>query len=72
MTTSACRLVIHLPDYEAALVLVQAFFEKAAQGYLNHALVDPDFEAIRNHPRFRAMVQQAQERLAREALEART
>ena len=61
----ACVLVIHLPDYEAALDLLEPFFEKTAQGFLNHAKVDPDFEALRDHPRFRAMVQKAEERLAR-------
>jgi adenylate cyclase len=61
----ACVLVIHLPDYEAALDLLGPFFEKAAQGFLNHAKVDPDFEAIRDHPRFKAMVQKAEARLVR-------
>ena len=60
----ACVLVIHLPDYEAALDLLGPFFEKAAQGFVNHAKVDPDFEAIRDHPRFKAMVQAAEARLA--------
>ncbi len=61
----ACVLVIHLPDHAAALDLLGPFFEKTARGFLNHALVDPDFEAIRDYPRFKAMVQQAEERLAR-------
>jgi adenylate cyclase len=61
----ACLLVIHLPDHAAALDLLGPFFEVTAQGFLNHALADPDFEAIRDHPRFTAMVRQAQERLAR-------
>lgn len=64
----ACVLVIHLPDHPAALDLLGPFFEMTAQGFLNHALVDPDFEAIRDHPRFTAMVRQAQERLARSGL----
>lgn len=57
--------MIHLPDYEAALDLLGPFFEKTAAGFLNHAKVDPDFEAIRDHPRFRQMMQAAEERLAR-------
>jgi adenylate cyclase len=61
----ACVLVIHLPDHAAALDLLGPFFEVTAQGFLNHALVDPDLDAIRDHPRFKAMVQLAQERLAR-------
>jgi adenylate cyclase len=61
----ACVFVIHLPDHEAALDLLEPFFERTAQGFLNHAKVDPDFEAIRDHPRFRAMMQAAEARLAR-------
>ncbi len=68
----ACVLVIHLPDHEAALDLLGPFFEKTAQGFLNHALVDPDFEAIRDHPRFKAMVQRAEERLAKQSTNTRT
>ena len=68
----ACALVIHLPDHEAALDLLGPFFEKTAQGFLNHALVDPDFEAIRDHPRFKAMVQRAEERLAKQSTNTRT
>jgi hypothetical protein len=60
----ACVLVIHLPDYDAALNLLEPFFEKTAQGFLNHAKVDPDFQAIREHPRFKAMVEAAERRLA--------
>jgi adenylate cyclase len=61
----ACVLVIHMPNHAAALDLLGPFFEVTAQGFLNHAMVDPDLEAIRAHPRFNAMVRQAQERLAR-------
>jgi adenylate cyclase len=61
----ACALVIHLPDYEAALDLLEPFFENTALGFLNHAKVDPDFKAIREHPRFKAMVEMAEARLAR-------
>ena len=60
----ACVLVIHLPDYEAALDLLEPFFDQTAQGFLNHAKIDPDFEAIRGHPRFQAMLQAAEARLA--------
>ena len=61
-----CMLVIHLPDHDAALDMLEPFFEKVAQGFFDHAKVDPDFEAIRDLPRFRAMVAKAEERLARE------
>ena len=60
----ACTLVIHLPDHEAALDLLEPFFEQTAQGFLNHAKIDPDFESIRGHPRFQAMLQAAEARLA--------
>jgi adenylate cyclase len=61
-----CVLVIHLPDYEAAVDMLEPFFEKAARGFLDHAKVDPDFEAIRSHPRFVAMVKAAEDRLGRQ------
>ncbi|HXW09966.1 MAG TPA: TIR domain-containing protein [Steroidobacteraceae bacterium] len=60
-----CVLVIHLPDHEAALDMLEPFFEKVAEGFFEHARVDPDFEAIRDLPRFKAMVAKAEERLAR-------
>jgi adenylate cyclase len=60
----ACVLVIHLPDHEAALDMLEPFFAATAQGFLNHAKVDPDFAALRDHPRFQAMVGAAEARLA--------
>ncbi|HQR53883.1 MAG TPA: TIR domain-containing protein [Burkholderiales bacterium] len=59
-----CMLIISLSDCEGALDLLEPFFEKTAQGFLNHAKVDPDLRAVRDHPRFRAMLRKAEERLA--------
>jgi adenylate cyclase len=61
----ACMFATSLPDHEAALALLGPFFEKTATGFLEHAKVDPDLEAIRDDPRFTAMVKAAEERLAR-------
>jgi adenylate cyclase len=60
----ACILVIHMPDHEAALDMLGPFFEKAGRGFVNHAKVDPDLEAIRSHPRFQLYMKSADQRLA--------
>ena len=59
----ACALV-RLQDKDAALELLQSVFEKMAIGLLNHAKADPDLDPIRDHPKFKAMVEAAQRRLA--------
>lgn len=60
----ACVLVIHLNDPEAALDLLGPILEKLAVGFLNHVKVDPDFDSLRDHPRYKAMVAAAEARLA--------
>ena len=41
-------------------------FEKIAHGMLNLAKTDPDFDALRDDPRFKAMIAAAEARLAAE------
>jgi adenylate cyclase len=60
----ACVLVIHLNDPEAALDVLGPILEKLAVGFLNHVKVDPDFESLRDHPRYKAMIAAAEARLA--------
>lgn len=60
----ACVLVIHLNEIEAALDMLAPELEKATIGRLNHVRVDPDFAAVRDHPRFKAMLTAAEARLA--------
>jgi len=59
----ACGLV-RLQDNDAALELLQPVFEKIAIGLLNHAKADPDLDPIRDHPKFRRLVESAERRLA--------
>ena len=60
----ACTLVLDLNEIDAALDLLGPFFETAATGFLDHAKADPDFAALRDNPRFKAMVAAAEARLA--------
>jgi len=61
-----CALANHLNDKEAALEMLGPAFEKMGAGFINHAKVDPDFDCIRDDPRFKAMVATAEARVASE------
>ena len=58
-----CALANHLNDKEAALEMLGPAFEKMGIGLVNHAKIDPDFDIIRDDPRFQAMVETAERRL---------
>lgn len=60
----ACALSRHLRDGEGAIDLLGPFFERTAAGFLTHAKTDPDLELARQDPRFAAMIQRAEDRLA--------
>ena len=60
----ACTLVLELHDFEAALDLLEPLFQSVRMEAVNWAKVDPDFDAIRDHPRFKAMLAAAEARLA--------
>jgi len=60
----ACTLVLELHDFEAALDLLEPLFEKVRIEAVNWAKADPDLDAIRDHPRFKAMMAAAEARLA--------
>ncbi|MGH7023996.1 MAG: TPR end-of-group domain-containing protein, partial [Caulobacteraceae bacterium] len=59
----ACALSAQLQDTEAALELLGPFLAKAQRTYVNHAKVDPDLDPIRNDPRFKTMIADAEARL---------
>ena len=63
----ACTLANYLKDKDAALEMIGPAFEKMGIGYINHAKVDPDLDRIRDDPRFKAMVESAERRLASSA-----
>ena len=60
---SACALANHLNDKEAALEMLGPAFEKMGAGLLNHAKIDPDFDILRDDPRFKEMLEVAERRL---------
>jgi adenylate cyclase len=59
----ACGFV-ELKDTETALNLLGAVLEKDTLETVNWAKVDPDLDALRDHPRFKAMIEGAETRLA--------
>jgi adenylate cyclase len=61
----ACVLLIHLDEPDAAMDVLQPVLANvAADYYLNHIKVDPDFIRLANNPRFKAMIAAAEARLA--------
>jgi adenylate cyclase len=59
----ACSLV-QANDRDGALDMLEPSFAQLSPGLINHAKVDPDMDAIRDHPRFKAMLATAEARLA--------
>ena len=59
----ACSLV-QANDRDGALDMLEPSFAQLSPGLINHAKVDPDLDAIRDHPRFKAMMATADARLA--------
>jgi len=59
-----CALANHLNDKDAALEMLGPAFEKMGAGFINHAKVDPDFDCIRDDPRFKEMLAAAERRLS--------
>jgi adenylate cyclase len=60
----ACALASFANQADAALDLLGPAFERMPIGFLNHAKVDPDLDAVRDQPRFGAMLASAEARLA--------
>jgi adenylate cyclase len=59
-----CCLAAHLKDKDAAVEMLGPVFAKAASGLINHAKIDPDFDSLRDDPRFQTMIAAAEARLA--------
>ena len=61
----ACVLLIHLDEPDAALDVLGPVLESVgARYFLSHIKVDPDFIRLRDNPRFKAMIANAEARLA--------
>ena len=60
----ACTLTVALKDDEAALDVLQPYFETVnTASQIKHMEVDPDFARIRDHPRFHEMLAGTKKRL---------
>jgi adenylate cyclase len=60
----ACSLAVHLKDADAALTMLGPAVEKATPAFLEHVKIDPDLDPVRDDPRFKAMIAEAETRLA--------
>jgi adenylate cyclase len=60
----ACAFILDLQDNETALDIVEPALAKFGKERLAHAKIDPDLDAVRDHPRFKAMIAAADARLA--------
>jgi adenylate cyclase len=60
----ACTLSAELNDPESALDVLDPFFDRIiSAAHIKHLEADPDFEPVRDHPRFRQQLAKAKERL---------
>ena len=68
----ACVLAAHLNDKDGALKLLQRNFAEARGHQIRLAETDPDFDSIRDDPRFQKMIAEAKKRLGIADLSAET
>ncbi len=65
----ACTLATSLGDPDAALALLGPVLEQDPGGNIDNAKTDPDFDGLRDDPRFQKMLTDAQTRVAAEQAE---
>jgi adenylate cyclase len=59
----ACSCVTQLGDLDAALDLLEPMLQRVLADSLNWIRIDPDFDPLRDHPRFVSMIAAANRRL---------
>ena len=60
----ACALTSQLKDIDRAIEVLEPYFAKTLSAtHIRHAEVDPDLDPLRDHPRFKAMLAAAKQRL---------
>ncbi|HUE79058.1 MAG TPA: TIR domain-containing protein [Sphingomicrobium sp.] len=60
----ACALVMELDDKEAALDALQPYFDLVMSSiHVKHLEADPDMDSLRDHPRFKEMLEKTRRRL---------
>ncbi|HEY1447455.1 MAG TPA: TIR domain-containing protein [Caulobacteraceae bacterium] len=63
-----CALSAQLGDIDGAIDLLGPYFARATEAdEVSYAKIDPDLDAIRNDPRFQAMIAEAEARMTAEA-----
>jgi len=66
----ACSLALELDDPDGALDALQPYFERVqSKTHIRHLEADPDFNSIRDHPRFKDKLAAAKKRLGMLAAE---
>jgi adenylate cyclase len=60
----ACALTTQLNDPDGAIEVLRPLFQAISLGLLNHAKADPDLDSIRDDPRLKQMMAEAEARLA--------
>jgi adenylate cyclase len=59
-----CALTVGLKDFDRALDVMAPFFEQVGSAtHIRHLEADPDFDPLRDHPRFKEMLAGAKTRL---------
>jgi adenylate cyclase len=61
----ACGLANWLDAKDSALEMLEPAFQKMGAGLLSHAKADPDLDCLRDDSRFKAMIAEAEARLAK-------
>jgi len=54
-----CSLSAHLHDVEAALDMLESLLPLMSAAFVRYAMVDPDLDPLRDHPRFKSMIAKA-------------